>query len=261
LRFAHILFANIFKVLVSFLYLFYNTILTYLVVSDEMMRFPPEDGNTALRASSLSNDLQRFSFFLSLPSLFAIPQIIAFTLLHWLVPQSICIVLSSAYRIAPKKERMPSTDATRLGSSCAGIFLVLMTAIVLITALLNISSTKSGCKAPKDFPRMATDSAAIDAVCRPAREDTEVHLFPIRLGAVTDGVNASNYGRIAFSSDTGIKVPEGGFGYEVGRCTMRDTRELSRSRDSNIDIPCEHVSQEMRVQENGYIQFKHGCCH
>lgn len=121
-RFGHILFANSFQVLVSFLYLFYNNILTSQVVADEFIRFLDKDGKKALRVSSPQNSIQRSSYFLSLPWKYAIPQIIAFMLLHWLVSQSIFIVLTSAWNIVPDKARVPSTDATRLGFSCAGIF-------------------------------------------------------------------------------------------------------------------------------------------
>jgi hypothetical protein len=209
-RFGHIAFANSFQVLVSFLYLFYNNILTRQVVADEFLRFLDGDnGKKALRVSSPKNSVQRSSYFLSLPWKFAVPQMIAFMLLHWLVSQSIFIVLTSAWNIAPEKARVPGTDATRLGFSCAGILLVLILATTLVLALVINGVQIYYCKVPGFFPRMATNSAAIDAVCRPAREDTEAHLFPISLGVVVDGPDYSGKckGRITFSSDTEIQVP------------------------------------------------------
>ena len=116
-RFGHILFANSFQVLVSFLYLFYNNILTRQVVADEFIRFlDKNEGKKPLRVSSPTNSVQRSSYFLSLPWKYAVPQMIAFMLLHWLVSQSIFVVLTSAWNIAPAKEQLPDMDATRLDS-------------------------------------------------------------------------------------------------------------------------------------------------
>jgi hypothetical protein len=169
-RFGHILFANSFQVLVSFLYLFYNNILTRQVAADEFLRFL--DGDTdrkALRVSSPKNSEQRSSYFLSLPWKYAIPQMIAFMLLHWLVSQSIFIVLTSAWNISPEEAPVPNDNSTRLGFSCAGIFLVLIVATTLVLGLVTNSVRRYSCKVPGFFPRMATNSAAIYAVSRPAR--------------------------------------------------------------------------------------------
>ncbi|GAB7336524.1 hypothetical protein MBLNU13_g09801t1 [Cladosporium sp. NU13] len=132
-RFGHILFANSFQVLVSFLYLFYNNILTRQVAANEFLGFLDADNDRkALRVSSPKNSEQRSSYFLSLPWRYAIPQMITFMLLHWLVSQSIFIVLTSAWTIAPEPAPVPNDNATRLGFSCAGIFLVLIVATTLV---------------------------------------------------------------------------------------------------------------------------------
>lgn len=217
-RFGHILFANSFQVLVSFLYLFYNNVLTRQVAADEFLRFLDEDNDRkALRVSSPKNSEQRSSYFLSLPFKYAVPQMIAFMLLHWLVSQSIFIVLTSAWNIAPEPAPMPDDNATRLGFSCAGIFLVLIVATTLVLGLAANSVREYRCKVPGFFPRMATNSAAIDAVCRPARGDYEAYLFPVKLGVVAHGPDYSGdcKGRITFSSDTEIQVPQGGVLYEL----------------------------------------------
>lgn len=220
-RFGHILFANSFQVLVSFLYLFYNNILTRQVVADEFLRFLDEhEGKKPLRVSSPTNSVQRSSYFLSLPWTYAVPQMIAFMLLHWLVSQSIFVVLTSAWNIKPIEEQLPDMDATRLGFSCGAIFLTLVVATTLVLALVVNSGVQGyNCKIPGFFPRMATNSAAIDAVCRPAREDTEAYLFPIRLGVVTKDPDylGKCKGRITFSSDTKIQAPQGGVMYELPR--------------------------------------------
>lgn len=217
-RFGHILFANSFQVLVSFLYLFYNNILTRQVAANEFLGFLDADiDRKAVRVSSPKNSEQRSSYFLSLPWRYAVPQMIAFMVLHWLVSQSIFIVLTSAWTIVPEPAPLPNDNATRLGFSCAGIFLVLIVATTLVLGLVVNSVREYRCKVPDVFPRMATNSAAIDAVCRPAREDYEAYLFPVKLGVVAHGPDYSGIckGRITFSSDTEIQAPQGGVLYEL----------------------------------------------
>lgn len=54
---GHVLFANMFQVLISLEYLFYNNILTSQVVADDFFRFLAD--KKALRVSSPRNLLQR----------------------------------------------------------------------------------------------------------------------------------------------------------------------------------------------------------
>jgi hypothetical protein len=214
-RFGHILFANSFQVLISFLYLFYNNILTCQVAADEFIRFlDKKKGKKALRVSS-PKALQRSSFFLSLPWRYGVPQMALFTALHWLVSQSIFVVQTSAYRIAPTMSRVPTTDATRLGFSCVGIFWVVILATSLIATLFGHSYFRKYPTVPADFPRMATNSAAIDVVCRPAQGDTDAHLLPIWLGVVTYGLDYEGEGRVTFSTDKEMKAVDGGVQYEL----------------------------------------------
>lgn len=58
--------ANWLQVMVSFLYLFYNNILTRQLVTDELLRYLREDGKKPLRVSSPVG-MQRSTYFLSLP--------------------------------------------------------------------------------------------------------------------------------------------------------------------------------------------------
>ena len=217
-RFGHVLFANSFQVLVSFLYLFYNNILTRQVAANKFLGVLDEGiDRKALRVSSPKNSEQRSSYFLSLTWRYAIPQIIAFMLLHWLVSQSIFIVLTSAWTIAPEPAPLPNENATRLGFSCAGIFLVLIVATALVLGLVVNSVREYRCKVPDFFPRMATNGTAIDAVCRPARDDYDAYLFLVRLGVVAHGPDylGDRKGRITFSSDTDIQAPRDAVLYEL----------------------------------------------
>lgn len=72
----NIVLANSFQILVSFLYLFYNNILTRQLVADEWTRFLRPNGKKALRVSS-PKAVQRSSYSLSLPLKYSIPLMVA----------------------------------------------------------------------------------------------------------------------------------------------------------------------------------------
>jgi hypothetical protein len=207
-RVGHVIFANSFQVMVSFLYLFYNNIITCQVVADEMIRFM--EVKKALRVSTPRNLIQRSSYFLSLPFKYSVPQMVAFILLHWLVSQSVFTVQTSVYGAGPDGQRSNSMDASRVGFSSIGILFSTCVGGMLIMALIGNSFRRYGHVVPKSFPRMATNSAGIWANCHRPLLDEDAHLYPLRLGAVTPDVQSGGLRRVTFSSDTGLRPPKGG---------------------------------------------------
>jgi hypothetical protein len=222
-----ILFANAFQLLVSFLYLVYNNILTCQVVAGEMMRFLSE--KKALRVSSPKNATQRSSYFLSLPWSYAIPQMTAFVLLHWLVSQSVFTVQTTSYGPGPSGQRIPSTDASRIGYSTFAILLSSLLGSFLVL-LLAANSLRSYPNVPRDLPRMATNSAAIQANCHRPLQDWDAHLYLLRLGVVRHGVELKPgcEGRLTFSSDAEIEEPLGGVSYEIATWVEIDDGERKK---------------------------------
>jgi hypothetical protein len=211
---VHVLFANMFQVLISFEYLFYNNILTCQLVSDEFLRFLTE--RKALRVSSPSNAMQRSSYFLSLPWKYAGPQMLAFVVLHWLVSQSVFTVQTSCYGPGPSGQRIPSADASRVGFSVLGILLTTLLGVVVVLLLLG-NSLRRYPNAPDGFPRMAVNSAALHANCCKPSEDRDAHLFPLSLGVVRYDVHLPSgcEGRVAFSTDAEIMHPKHGISYGI----------------------------------------------
>ena len=211
--FRNVLFANSFQLMVSFIYLFFNNVLTCQLVADELIRFLTE--KKPLRVSSPENQLQRSSYFLSLPWKYAIPQILGFALLHWLISQSVFIAQTNGYGPGPDGQRIPSHDTSRVEYSAIGFLLSTLTGVVLVVALVGHSFRRYK-GVPSYFPRMATNSSALSALCHPPDEDTDAYLYPTRLGIVVDGVKSSANcrGRLAFSSDWQMKEPVDGRMYE-----------------------------------------------
>ncbi|KAK5120323.1 hypothetical protein LTR85_006262 [Meristemomyces frigidus] len=180
------------KILVSFGYLFYNNIWTCQLLADELLRFFTE--RKGLRVSEPEGSLQRSSYFLSLPF-------------------NIFIVLTDAYGPGPQRERMPADDRSRVGYSCLGILCSILSGAVIIAAL-PINSFRRYPQAPADYPRMATNSAALAALCQRPDEDADAYLCPVQLGVVTDAIEGRFVQRVTFSTDCMLQLPVGNMSYQ-----------------------------------------------
>lgn len=246
-RVGHVIFANSFQVMISFLYLFYNNILTCQVVADEMIRFM--EVKKALRVSTPQNLIQRSSYFLSLPFKYSIPQMVAFILLHWLISQSVFTVQTSVYGAGPDGQRSKSLDASRLGFSSIGILFSTCVGGILIIALVCNSFRRYGSVTPENFPRMATKSAGIWANCHRPLLDEDAHLYPLQLGAVTPGLRSENPRRVTFSSDTDLQSPTEGELYEFAHWPGKSLAPVDSIASLNSQTVT-HESMEATSRQN-----------
>lgn len=211
---CHILIANSPQVMVSFLYIFYNNILTRQVVGDEWVRFLHEDGKKVLRVTS-PEGMQRSSYFLSLPLKYSIPLMILSILLHWLISQSIFLVQSSAFGPGTDGARLPVYDYSARGYSILGGVLAISLGFALVVALLLMSYFRHYENIPARFQLMAFNSSAIEAMCQRPEGDSDARFFPIRIGVVTsqDADPSGCLPKVVFSTDIKLQVPEPGKQY------------------------------------------------
>lgn len=234
-RAIQVVLANSFQVMVSFLYLFYNNILTRQVLADEMIRYVRN--RKALRVSSPRNLTQRSSYFLSLPWKYAVPQMGLFMVLHWLISQSAFTVQNRGYGPGPNGPRIPGLDGARLGFSAIGIVFSTTLGAILAIALVANSLRPYAIPVPKQFPLMASNSAAIASNCRRPYEDKDAHLYPVQLGVVTHGLSFDGSpdckGRLTFSSDAEIREPVGNEMYELAQWNLGESSGILR-RARNI---------------------------
>ncbi|KAH0556332.1 hypothetical protein GP486_005741 [Trichoglossum hirsutum] len=239
-----VLFANSWQLMVSFLYIFYNNVLTRQLVADEWMRFIETNAGRRdrdqakhkkpLRVSSPIG-LQRSSYTLSLPLTYSIPLISLFILLHWLVSQSIFVVQTIVFGPGANAYRIPAYDASRIGYSVLGIIFSISVGVSLVLALLINSFTRKYVNAPCEFPSMAINSAAISAVCQRPEDDEDAHLFPVSLGVITDSNTEAMKvdGRLTFSTFIDIQPPQSGGQYLQPVIVHQDSatkRSFSRTR-------------------------------
>ncbi|OTB05612.1 hypothetical protein M426DRAFT_260105, partial [Hypoxylon sp. CI-4A] len=228
---GNILVANSPQVIVSFIYLFFNSILTRQLVADEWTRFLREDGKKTLRVTSPVG-LQRSSYFLSLPMKYSIFLVSASIALHWFISQGIFLVQTSSFGPGPTGEWHPEFDVSARGYSILAVILAICLGGILVIALMINSFARRFQDIPEGFQLLGTSSAGIGLTCQRPADDTDAHLFPVSIGIVPDQ-DASTKGRLAFSTYIRIQRPEEGFLYSQPTLVTRGKDApsgLSRTR-------------------------------
>ncbi|KAJ5187701.1 hypothetical protein N7449_010695 [Penicillium cf. viridicatum] len=169
--------ANIVQLLVSFLYLLYNNILTRQLVADQWVRFLRPDGKKPLRVS-LPSGMQRSSYILSLPLTYSITLMIIMIVLHWLVSQSLFVVQTIGFDTAGELVHFSSFNGSAVGYSPLGIVLATACGVIMILGLLINSLVRRHENVPAEFPTWGSSSAHIEVMCQRPDQDIDAHLFP-----------------------------------------------------------------------------------
>lgn len=97
------IYVNIFQIIVSGLYLLCNNIVSVILMASEWNSYRSQ--RRSLRVSC-PRGYQRSSYFLSLPYRYSVPLMVASSVLHWLVSQSIFVIQTIAYE-TPDFDRAP----------------------------------------------------------------------------------------------------------------------------------------------------------
>jgi hypothetical protein len=112
------MYTNIWQVVLSLLYLAYNALLTCMVVGDEWSRFASR--RKPLRVTH-PRGIQRSTYFISMPYRYGVPLMIANTVLHIMISQSLFIV--STITFLPNLIEVPETSYTVTGYSFSAIII------------------------------------------------------------------------------------------------------------------------------------------
>ncbi|KAI1801235.1 hypothetical protein F4811DRAFT_468442 [Daldinia bambusicola] len=210
---SNVLLANLPQLLVSFLYVFCNTMLSTFLVQQEFSRMNRKR-RKPLRVSEPVG-IQRSSYFISLPLRYGIPLYTTSSIIHWLVSQSLFLARITAICADGSPETCPAgqIDFKYSFSTCGhSPFAVLITLIV--GGLIVLTITALGFRTYDGTMSMvSTNSMAISAACHVLEEDREeAYLLPVQWGVVEikDGV-----GKCTFTTapDNRIKKPEVGLEY------------------------------------------------
>ncbi|QPC76909.1 hypothetical protein HYE68_007661 [Fusarium pseudograminearum] len=179
--FPKVLISNIPQLIFSILYFQYNSLYTAMAAAKEWSDFGRK--RRPLRVSSSPRGQQRSRYFLQLPYRYSIPLILVSILVHWMLSQSIFIVIVEEYEKIVPIFKISGTVVTCGYSPLAIICVVttsgLMAVAIIITALRRL---------PTGMPVAASCSLAIAAACRQpdgVPHPEEASLLPLQWGVMT----------------------------------------------------------------------------
>lgn len=201
---ANVILANAPQVSVSFAYLFYNNILTCMVLAEEYSRYAWT--RKPLRVSR-PRGKQRSTFWLQIPYKYSIPLLGASALLHWLIARSLFFVKLDVTD-SQGNLRQPSKHTGDLQyaysiTGCAFSPGAALAALALWTALVAILIFYSAKRISPGVPLAGSCSRAISAASHCPRIDTNAAALPLQYGVFTeeddDGIS---HEKVGFSSES-----------------------------------------------------------
>ncbi|KAI9850909.1 MAG: hypothetical protein M1824_003016 [Vezdaea acicularis] len=185
---SNVLVANSPQIVLSFLYLTLNGLLSCMLLADEYNRFSYE--RKPLRVTDPVAP-QRSTYFLQLPYKIAIPLLIFSGVLHWLISQSIFLARVSYYD--PGSSEVVNEISTCGYSPIAIIFTIVTGCVLIIGAILiGFRRFKPG------IPLAGSNSAAIAAACHAPEADTRAAVSAVQWGVVPTG--NPDFGHCCFTS-------------------------------------------------------------
>ncbi|KAF7113944.1 hypothetical protein CNMCM5793_006127 [Aspergillus hiratsukae] len=193
-----VLIANLPQVLISICYFWYNGTITHMLCAAEYSRYGVQ--RKALRVS-WPRGQQRSTFWLTIPYRYAVPLMVLWAVLHWLVSQSLFYVNIIAYDLSYDQTSYPVTSA--LGYSPISIILTMIVGGVLLLGLVVLGLIPL----PSLMPVAAGCSVVISAACHPPPQDEDDHpaLKPVMWGEIreeedTTDADSRESGHCSFTS-------------------------------------------------------------
>ena len=183
--FLNILITNSPQLLISFLFLTYNSLWTCLLLNKEWFDFARM--RKPLRVSKpLGKKLSTYR--LQLPYKYGIPLMVLSGILHWLVSQSLFIVEIHAYDADGSKNE--AANITAIGySRIAIIMAIILGSIAIVFGILMGFRRYTGL-----MPVAGSCSAAISAACHQPDADATAAELPLMWGVPEDGSSVPTTG-------------------------------------------------------------------
>ena len=177
---ATVFLANCPQLILSFLYFTYNGIWTCILMVEEWDGYFKE--RKPLRVTSRTG-LQRSTYRLQLPYRYGIPLMAVSAVLHWLVSQSIFLVVINAYKYDGTPDPAAGQDRIACGYSPIAI---LITIVIGILVLLGGIANGFRRYPEVGIPLAGSCSAAISAACHPPPGDDQPSKKAVMWGAIKE---------------------------------------------------------------------------
>jgi hypothetical protein len=204
--------ANIPQLVLSIVYFSYNGLLTAMLMGHEWISYTHK--RKGLRVSRKPTGMQRSTYFLQLPYRFGIPLSVLSVILHWLVSQSVFLVIINEYTSEgrPKNSEYDfSVDRSgRLGFSPMPMVAVLIVGGVMACSVIGFGFIPY----KRGMPLAGSCSMAISAACHPKKTDesgSESRDWEQKLQWGVVETNAEGVGHCAFSTQHVEPLVQGRF--------------------------------------------------
>ncbi|KAH7378303.1 hypothetical protein BKA66DRAFT_149201 [Pyrenochaeta sp. MPI-SDFR-AT-0127] len=174
--------ANICQLVLSFIYVIYNTVLTKMLLAKEWDQYATQ--RKGLRVSSKPKGAQRSTYFLQLPYRYGIPLLVMSGIFHWLISQTIFMVSVETFKsngtVLPHRDNktsvntyavvpVPANNILTTAYSTSGLYALMpLIAVTLLTIMITGRRIFiSG------MPVAGSCSAAISAACHTSSEEPD----------------------------------------------------------------------------------------
>lgn len=169
--------ANTPQLAITLSYYGFNSVLTSMLAASEYNSYGTS--SKPLRVTwPVKGSKQQSNYWLSVPYQYAVPILVIYTVLHWLISQSIFYVMLIPFR--PNGQPDSLFRVSELGYSPLPIFLSILVGGLMVCILLGLSSRRL----KSHMPLAGTCSVAISAACHPPRNES---LDSASLGQLTWG--------------------------------------------------------------------------
>jgi hypothetical protein len=193
--------ANIPQLILSIIYFSYNGLLTAMLMGHEWTSYAHK--RKGLRVSRKPAGMQRSTYFLQLPFKFGIPLSVFSVVLHWLVSQSVFVVIIDEYTSEGEPRFLdfysPIEKGSRLGFSPMPMVDVLIVGTVMACSVIGFGFIPY----KRGMPLAGSCSMAISAACHPRKTDesgSESRDWEQKLQWGVVETNAEGVGHCAFST-------------------------------------------------------------
>ncbi|KAK0260988.1 hypothetical protein LTR35_017930 [Friedmanniomyces endolithicus] len=175
---------------VSFVYLFYNSVFTSMLLAHEYSSFART--RKPLRTSNPVGS-QKSSYWLQLPYRYIVPIMTAMAVLHWMIGRSLFLVQINEYN---------QWGARYDGTNAIGYSLLAIIFALVVGGMLTVGIVAMSCRTLESgMPLAASCSLAISAACHPNAGDEDAALKSIMYGVETAGqLDKKGCRHAAFSS-------------------------------------------------------------
>jgi hypothetical protein len=194
-----VLFANSPQIILSFIYLSYNALITCMLLANEYSGY--EVHRKALRVTTPCGQ-QRSTYWLQLPHIYGIPIMATSATLLWLISQSVFLVRVDEYYHGVLNDDF---NVSGVGLSPAPMLVIVILGICITAVAIGMGFRKLEGNA---MPVAASCSLALSAAAHRPAADVDAALLPVKWGEVVE-MGTDDVGHCCFTSQEVLGVKPG----------------------------------------------------